>query len=213
MPRILCLIAFLALSSLPVRADDPPAEAPPCVGDLAFLTGRWEGELTFARDGQVGPDRPQRFEAVYSSADGGLLLSANKAYDAAGAVEFFELELFAEEQDQVVLRPHPGGRPAAPFRLTALDRKARRACFESPRNDWPRRIVYERVSEDRLRIVASGPQPGGELELRLELRRTPSEADGPSPSGPSPSGPAPSGPSPSGPSPSDPAPSGLDEAR
>lgn len=157
--------ASLLLLSLPLLAGDPPR-----VADLAFLTGRWEGELTMVRDGQAGPDRPQRFEATYSSADGGHLLSTSKAYESDGSTEFFEFELFRDLGGKVVLNPLPGGRPAAPFELTALDAAARRAVFESPKNDWPKRIVYHRAADDRLTIVASGPQEGHEMELRLELR-------------------------------------------
>lgn len=160
------LLALLLPLALPVLAEDPPRLA-----DLGFLSGRWEGELTMVRDGQPGPDRPQRFEASYSSVDGGALLSTSKCYESDGSVEFFEFELFHELAGQVVLNPLPGGRPAAQFTLVALDRAARRASFESPRNDWPKRLVYERLDEDRLRIVASGPQEGRPFELRLELRR------------------------------------------
>lgn len=163
MTRLLPLLLLTLLS--PLRAEDPPR-----VADLSFLSGSWAGELTMHRAGQpTGP--AQRYEAVYSSADGGVLLSSNKAYDASGAVEFFELELFREREGQVVLLPHPGGRAAASFALTGLDRAARRAVFENPANDWPQRIVYERVDDGRLRIVASGTQEGGQLELRLELTR------------------------------------------
>lgn len=161
----LCSLLLLTLGLSPLRAEDPPR-----VAELGFLSGAWTGELTMRRDGQTtGP--AQRYEAIYSSADGGVLLSTNKAYDASGAVEFFELELFREREGRVVLVPHPGGRAAASFALTGLDRAARRAVFESPDNDWPQRIVYERVDEGRLRIVASGAQEGAQLELRLELSR------------------------------------------
>lgn len=156
----------LLLLSLPLQAGDPPR-----VADLAFLTGRWEGTLTMVRDGQKGPDKPQRFEANYSTTDGGHLLSTSKAYESDGSTEFFEFELFRDLDGKVVLNPLPGGRAAAQFQLVELDRAGKKASFESPKNDWPKKVTYQRAADDKLVIVAGGPQEGHQMELHIELKR------------------------------------------
>jgi hypothetical protein len=135
-------------------------DAPASVSALGWLEGRWRGPTS---DGE-------ELEAIYSSAEGGVILSVTKAF-AGDRVLFVEFERFAVEDGAVVLTPFPDGQRAASFRLVEHDAAARRATFESPENDFPRRIVYERVSDDALTILLTGAQAGRETQLRLDLRR------------------------------------------
>ena len=64
----------------------------------------------------------------------------------------------------VTLTPHPGGRRAASFKLTALEKD--KATLENPENDFPKKLVYHRRAADSLVITltGNGKVPG----LRLE---------------------------------------------
>jgi uncharacterized protein DUF6265 len=133
----------------------------PSISDLTWLEGTWRGRVG-TRD----------FEARYSGPEGGIILSASK-YSTNGRPAGFEFERFQEKDGHVVLTPYPDGKESpATFRLTDLDQKTRRAVFENPKHDFPTKISYQRVADDSLTILVSGPGKGGkENIIRYELRR------------------------------------------
>jgi hypothetical protein len=159
MRSLIWLPALLFLHS-PYPPTRLPAY-PPTISDLSWLEGTWRGRIG-GRD----------FEARYSSPEGGLILSASK-YTAKGKAVGFEFERFAEKDAAVVLTPYPDGKESpATFRLTDFNQKSRRAVFENPAHDFPTKISYQRVSEDSLTILVSGPgKDGKERVIRYELRR------------------------------------------
>ena len=147
-----------------LQSPYPPTHLPayhPGTSDLPWLEGVWRGRVG-GRD----------FEARYTSPDGGLILSMSK-YTANGKAVEFEFERFTEKEGTVVLTPYPDGKESpATFRLTDFDQKTRRAVFENPEHDFPTKISYQRVAEDSLTILVSGPRKDGkEKVLRYELRR------------------------------------------
>lgn len=163
-------LALLALFLTPGLAQDRPAAPARTVQDLAFLAGRWKGEMTVKAGDEV-VEGPSPFAVVYTDPAGGMVLSTSKGFDDAGAVDFFEFEVFTAREGKVMLTPYPGGEEAESFELTQLDPAARKAVFESPENEWPTRIEYARTADDRLVIEAAGDQDGQRVVLRLELRR------------------------------------------
>lgn len=128
---------------------------------LGWLEGRWRGTTS---DGET-------FEALYSSPEGGVILSVNKCF-AGDRLLFTELERFEARDGRVVMTPFPGGQRACTFDLVEHDPTARRVVFANPANDFPERIVYERPSDAALRIVVSGQQGGRPVTLVLDLRRS-----------------------------------------
>src|SRR4051812_38300505 len=157
------LPVVLVLSSLhPVPASPPPrfAGSSPSIRDLAWLEGTWRGTIG---------DR--EFEARYSGADGGQVLSASK-YTKDGSAAGFEFERFEEQGDSLILTPFPEGKSSVTFRLAELDIKGQRAVFENLAHDFPTRLSYQRVANDRLTILVSGPgEDGNEQVLTYSLRR------------------------------------------
>ena len=134
--------------------------SPPRITDLAWLEGTWRGQIG-GRD----------FEARYSGADGGQVLSASK-YTRGGLAAGFEFERFEEQGDSLILTPFPEGKSSVTFRLAELDIKGRRAVFENLAHDFPTRLSYQRVANDRLTILVSGPgEDGNEQVLTYSLRR------------------------------------------
>jgi hypothetical protein len=135
--------------------------APPLsITELSWLEGTWEGEIG---------DR--HFEARYTSPEGGQLLSASK-YTKNGKPAGFEFERFEEQGDTLVLTPFPEGKSSVTFKLTQLDSTSRRAVFENPAHDFPTRISYQRIADDKLQILVSGPsEDGTEQVLTYSLDR------------------------------------------
>jgi hypothetical protein len=158
--RILIWLPAVILLHTPHLPTRLPASRP-SVSNLSWLEGVWRGRIG-ARD----------FEAHYTAPDGGVVLSASK-YTANGKAAGFEFERFDTKDGTVVLTPYPEGKESpATFRLTSLDQKARRAVFENPSHDFPTRISYQRVAEDSLTILVSGPGKGGkESVIRYQLAR------------------------------------------
>ena len=118
--------------------------------------------------------RSDSFEAIYTSAEGGLILSISKWYDDNGAATLGEFERFAIEGDAVVLTPFPGGKERVGFRLVSNDADAECALFSNPDHDWPTTLLYERPHFDELHIRVSGPgENGEERALEFHLKRMP----------------------------------------
>jgi hypothetical protein len=159
-------IILLPLVLLPIvtaRVLSPPSPPSPSsqhISDLHFLEGTWQGKIG-ERD----------FEARYSGADGGQVLSASK-YTKDGMAAGFEFERFEELDGTLVLTPFPEGKSSVTFKLAELDPKSRRAVFENLAHDFPTRLSYQRVADNKLTILVSGPgEDGKEQVLTYSLTR------------------------------------------
>jgi hypothetical protein len=154
----LCALAALLLPPLAAGAEPTPTEQ---LASLSWLAGAWSGTTEHGR-----------WEACYTSPEGGEIFSANKEL-VDGKVVTYELEHFKVIDNAVVLTPYPYGRKStAVFKLAACDPQARRAVFANPEHDFPREIVYHRVAEDNLVIEVRGEQRGQPRTLRIDLKRT-----------------------------------------
>jgi hypothetical protein len=109
------------------------------------------------------------FESSTTSPEGGEIVSCSKEI-ADGRCVFYELERFLVEQDEVVLVPHPGGRPSKDhFPLSDLGEK--RATFSNEQHDFPKHLTYERKAEDRLVITLTGDEGGKPRTEVYDLRK------------------------------------------
>lgn len=142
----------LILSSSAAHPTRFPAD-PPTVSDLSWLQGKWQGRIG-GRD----------FEAHYTGAEGGQILSASK-YTEDGKPAGFEFERFEQRGDTLVLTPFPEGKSSVSFPLAEYDAQNRRAVFENLAHDFPTRISYQRVAKNRLTILVSGPGEDGQEQI------------------------------------------------
>lgn len=154
------LVFFLgSFTSSAYRSIQLPSN-PPTINDLSWLEGTWRGAIG-----------SREFEARYSGAEGGQILSASK-YTQDGAPAGFEFERFEQRGDTLLLTPFPEGNSSVSFPLTEYDAKTHRAVFENLAHDFPTRISYQRVARDRLTILVSGPgEDGNEQVLTYALRK------------------------------------------
>jgi hypothetical protein len=134
--------------------------SPPTISDLSWLQGSWHGKIG-GRD----------FEAHYTGAEGGQILSASK-YSQGGKPAGFEFERFEQRGDSLILTPFPEGKSSVSFPLAEYDSQNRRAVFENRAHDFPTRISYQRVRKNQLTILVSGPgEDGREQVLTYSLTR------------------------------------------
>jgi hypothetical protein len=160
---LLMLFFSSSTNRLPIhpQAGTRPA-SPPSITDLSWLEGIWRGKIG-----------GREFEAHYTSADGGQVLSASK-YIEGGNPAGFEFERFEQRGDTVMLTPFPEGKSSVSFPLAEYDAHSRRAVFENLAHDFPTRISYQRVAKNRLTILVSGPGEDGKeqvLTYALEKKR------------------------------------------
>ncbi len=175
---VACLAVVSATLALPTRPGAPaPAQETPQddlpvvqvdrlpldvqVRDIDWLSGDW-----ITADTAAGASR---WEAVYGSPSGDHLLSASKEL-RKGQVVTFDYEHFYERDGAVRMRPYPSGRASVEFTLTAYSEERRRAVFENPDHDFPRRFVYHRTADDALVIELSGEMGGQTVEMRLDMQ-------------------------------------------
>lgn len=157
------LLIVLLLAGSPPAPDKP---ASPGLEDLAWLAGSWSGDI-------LGAGASTRFETHYTTPQGGVILSTSKAFSKDGKLRWFEFERFEAREDGVLqVVPHPNGAASVPFILAEYDPAAKRAVFANAQNDYPNRLTYHRIAEDRLLIVVAGETLEAPV-MRFTLSRQP----------------------------------------
>ncbi len=135
-----------------------PAPAKATIADLKWLEGAWVG--TRGTGGAIS------FEERWSPPKGGAMLATSRTVnrDRMSAFEFLRI---VERDGGLVYIAQPGGRTATEFVLSELS--AKRAVFDNPRHDYPKRIVYELSAEGGLSATI-GFMKGG-TPRRFEFKR------------------------------------------
>ena len=144
----LALAGFLSATG-PAAAQQAGAAGTVRLEDLAWLAGSWAGEVR-------GAGAATRFETHYSTPQGGVILSSSKAFRSEGKLSWFEFERFESKDGKLTVTPYPNGKASVSFTLVEYDPAAKKAVFANAEHDYPNRITYQRVAEDRLLFVVAG---------------------------------------------------------
>ena len=128
------------------------------IGDLSWLAGAWAG--TRGTGGAIS------FEERWSPPKGGAMLAISRTVnrDRMSAFEFLRI---VERDGGLIYIAQPNGAPPTEFVLTELS--AKRAVFDNPRHDYPKRIVYELLADGGL-TATIGFIKGG-TPRRFEFKR------------------------------------------
>ncbi len=120
-----------------------PTPAKAAIGDVAWLAGAWTG--TRGSQGQIS------IEERWSPALGGAMLATSRTV-SRGKMSAFEFLRIVERDAGLVYIAQPNGGTPTEFVLTELgaENAPRRAVFDNPRHDYPKRIVYELSAEGGL---------------------------------------------------------------
>jgi hypothetical protein len=135
-----------------------PTPAKAVIGDLAWLVGSWVGTR--------GTSGTTSIEERWSPPRGGAMLAVSRTV-SSGRMSAFEFLRIVERDGGLVYIAQPGGAAPTEFVLTELG--ARRAVFDNPRHDYPKRIVYE-LSADGGLSATIGFAKGGSPR-RFEFKR------------------------------------------
>lgn len=153
---VLCMVLAFA------RADDGPALPAHSVSatpaNLAWLAGSWKGT-----------SEQGRWEASYTTPDGGVILSSNKEF-RGDRVVMIEFECFQMIDGVLTLTPYPFGKKSdTTFPLKEIDDTQSRAVFANPEHDFPKEITYHRSAANKLEIKVTGELNGKPAEVNLTL--------------------------------------------
>jgi hypothetical protein len=134
-----------------------PTPAKAGIADLKWLEGAWVGTRNTGAS----------FEERWSPPKGGAMLAVSRSINASGKMFAFEFLRIVERDGGLVYIAQPNGAPPTEFVLT--ERSAKRAVFDNPRHDYPKRIVYE-VSADGGLTATTGYTKGG-TPRRFDFKR------------------------------------------
>jgi len=140
-------------------ADGERLDLEPTVADLAWLAGVW-----------TGSDGGSDWESVYTTGSGGHLVGASKELQQ-GHVVMTDFEHFYERDGALRMTPYPYGKASVEFTLSDYDGDARRAVFENPDHDFPKRFVYHRTGARTLEIVLEGDMGGEDARFVLAFEK------------------------------------------
>lgn len=114
---------------------------------MAFLSGCWSGLMG---------DLDMREQ--WTETEAGVMLGTTR-YFRDGALADFEFAMMLEEDGAVVLWPYPrGNRSPRGFPLVSTDGEY---TFENLEHDFPVRIIYRRIGQDRLEPRIEGTDGEG----------------------------------------------------
>jgi len=134
-----------------------PAPAKAAIGDLAWLAGAWVGTRSSGSS----------IEERWSPPLGGAMLAVSRTVNTSSKMVAFEYLRLVERDGGLVYIAQPGGAAATEFVLTEMG--PRRAVFDNPRHDYPKRIVYE-LSAEGVLSATTGFTKGG-TPRRFEFKR------------------------------------------
>lgn len=147
------LLSFLSFAAASAAAEGPAAR----IEQLAFMAGTWGGPA-----GAVA-----EVEEVWLEPKGGLMLGLGRTVKDGKAVEFEFLRI-EQQGETLVYLASPGGKPATPFPLAALD--ATSAAFESAL-EFPRRVSYRKNPDGTLTARIEGVRNGKPAAREWTWRR------------------------------------------
>lgn len=135
-----------------------PTPAKATISDLAWLSGTWAGTR--------GTNNAISFEERWSPPKGGAMLATSRTVNRE-RMSAFEFLRIVEREGGLVYIAQPGG--AAPTEFVLSELTGKRAVFDNPRHDYPKRIIYELSAEGGL-TATIGLMKGG-TPRRLEFKR------------------------------------------
>lgn len=137
------------------HAEDIPLPTPAkaAIADVAWIAGAWVGTRSSGSS----------IEERWSPPLGGAMLAVSRTVNATGKMVAFEYLRIVEREGGLVYAAQPNGAPKTEFVLTEFgptEAGGKRAVFDNPRHDYPKRIVYELSADGKL-SATTGYMKGG----------------------------------------------------
>lgn len=139
-----------------------PTPAKATIADVEWIAGAWVGKRSSGSS----------IEERWSPPLGGAMLATSRTVNTSGKMVAFEYLRIVERDGGLVYSAQPGGAPKTDFVLSEFgptESGGKRAVFDNPRHDYPKRIVYELSSDGNLSATI-GYMKGG-TPRRYEWKR------------------------------------------
>ena len=134
-----------------------PTPVKATIGDLEWLSGSWVGTR--------GADGSTTIEERWGPSRGGSMLATSRTV-TRGKMSAFEYLRIVEREGGLVYIAQPGG--AAPTEFVLSEMGDRRAVFDNPRHDYPKRIVYELADDGVLRATIGFMKGGSPRQFEFK---------------------------------------------
>lgn len=140
-----------------------PTPAKAAIADLAWLAGAWVGSRSSGSS----------IEERWSPPLGGAMLAVSRTVNTSGKMVAFEYLRIVERDGGLVYIAQPGGAKGTEFVLSELvtEKGSKRAVFDNPRHDYPKRIVYELSTGEGGGLSATIGFMKGGTPRRFEFKR------------------------------------------
>jgi len=160
----------IALALLPLLLATPHAlsASPSKIEHLAWLAGCWQ------LDGQ-----PPGAGEQWTSLAGNTLFGSSRSLREGRTVGFEFMQLRQHDDGRLVLTALPSGQNATDFIATRVD--ANEAVFENPANDFPQRIHYRRLDNQRAHARIEIAQDNPKQAMDFPMHRVACGAPTPAP--------------------------------
>ncbi|OWQ85626.1 hypothetical protein CDN99_21300 [Roseateles aquatilis] len=149
---IAALIAALLSSPMVARAEDSPLE------QLSWLAGCWAAE-----NGEAGSVEH------WLPLAGGTMLGIGRTVKNGRTVEHEFLQIRLNAEGKPVYIALPSRQKEATFVATSIGDRA--VVFENPAHDFPQRISYRAVGDDRLAARIEGLRNGAARGIDFPMKR------------------------------------------
>jgi len=129
----------------------------PTLADISWISGAWQTE----------PGGRREIEEHWTKVAGQSMLGMSRTVAGDKTVEFEYLRI-EQRADGIYYVAHPKARyPGTDFKLTRAS--ATEAVFENPQHDFPKRIIYRKISDDALTASIDGGE--GTKSISYAYRR------------------------------------------
>ena len=150
------MLLVLSLAACPAVASD--AAKPDPFPRVAWLAGCWQAE----------GGEPGSVEHWLAPA-GGTMLGMSRTVRGGETVAHEFLQIRRNAGGTLVFIANPSGQAEATFALRVGDGDA--AVFENAAHDFPQRVIYRRVGEDRLAARIEGKENVKDKGIDFPMRR------------------------------------------
>jgi predicted enzyme related to lactoylglutathione lyase len=150
-PGLVKLLPFQDRDGNTLQLFESLQSAPPAHAGLeavAFLAGSW-----------VRQDGDNREEEHWTAPAGGLMVGMARMVKG-GKATFFESLRIEKTARGIVYHATPSGQPTTAFTLDPSKSGPRKAVFENPEHDFPKRVTYWLADDGRLHARIEGEKDG-----------------------------------------------------
>jgi len=155
-PRHVCLVVVVAIASLGAKAQQGSTELP------RWLSGCWE-----LRSGA------RLIEERWTTPRGGLMLGTSRTSRNDSIVEYEQVRI-ETRAGRVYYVASPSRQATTEFTATSLLDSI--AVFENPEHDFPKKVIYRRLSSDSIVASIEGPRGGQTRTISFPYRRVSCDA-------------------------------------